>query len=123
MEVLNHVWDLGQGTVADIRAQILKKRKIAYTTVMTVLKNLADKGYLSYTVEGNAYVYRARRSQDDVRRNLVSDLVGKVFRGSRLAMVQTLVEDEQLGEAELEQIKRLIDRLEGGTSEEPGSDE
>ena len=116
MEVLNHVWDLGQGTVTDIRQQILKKRNIAYTTVMTVLKNLADKGYLTYTIEGNAYLYRARRSQEDVRRNLVGDLVGKVFKGSRLAMIQTLVQDEHLTDAELEQVKNLIRQMEEGES-------
>ena len=52
MEVLHHVWDLGRATVADVQARILRERKVAYTTVMTVMKKLADKGYLQFEMDG-----------------------------------------------------------------------
>lgn len=112
MEILHHVWDLGQATVADVRERILETREVAYTTVMTVMKNLADKGYLQFEKEGVTYVYSAARPPEEVRHSLVDDLVRKVFEGSPLALVQTLVRSEHLTEAERQDIKRLIDEME-----------
>lgn len=112
MEILHHVWDLGLATVADVRARILETREVAYTTVMTVMKNLADKGYLQFEKEGVTYVYSAARPPEEVRHSLVDDLVRKVFDGSPLALVQTLVRAENLTEAERQDLKRLIDAME-----------
>jgi len=112
MEILHHVWDLRQATVADVRARILETREVAYTTVMTVMKNLADKGYLQFEKDGVTYVYSAARPPEEVRHSLVDDLVRKVFDGSPLALVQTLVRAENLTEAERQDLKRLIDEME-----------
>ena len=112
MEVLHHVWDLGRATVAEVQARILHERKVAYTTVMTVMKKLADKGYLQYEKDGTTYVYSAARSSEEVRRSLVDDLVSKVFRGSSLALVQTLVRHEDLTDEERRDIKQLIEAME-----------
>lgn len=112
MEILHHVWDLRQATVADVRTRILKTREVAYTTVMTVMKNLADKGYLQFEKDGVTYVYSAARPPEEVRHSLVDDLVRKVFDGSPLALVQTLVRAENLTEAERQDLKRLIDEME-----------
>ena len=112
MEVLHHVWDLGRATVADVQACILHERKVAYTTVMTVMKKLADKGYLQFEKDGTTYVYSAARTAEEVQRSLVDDLVSKVFRGSTLALVQTLVGHEDLTGAERREIKHLIDEME-----------
>ena len=46
MEILHHAWELGEATVTDVQERILNERKVAYTTVMTIMKNLNDKGYL-----------------------------------------------------------------------------
>ncbi len=112
MEVLHHVWDLGRATVAEVQACILRERKVAYTTVMTVMKKLADKGYLQFEKDGATYVYSAARRAEDVRHSLVDDLVSKVFRGSTLALVQTLVAHEALTDEERREIKQLIDTME-----------
>ncbi len=114
MEVLHHVWDLGRASVADVRERIAQQRPVAYTTVMTVMRNLAEKGYLSFERDGNTYLYAPLRSAGDVRRSLVHDLVQKVFGGSPTALVQTLVTDERLSEAEIERIRSLIDGMEEG---------
>ena len=112
MEVLHHVWDLGRATVADVQARILHDRNVAYTTVMTVMKKLADKGYLQFAKEGATYVYSAARSPEEVQRSLVDDLVSKVFRGSSLALVQTLVRHEDLTDEERRDIKQFIEAME-----------
>ncbi len=112
MEVLHHVWDLDRATVAEVQARILRERKVAYTTVMTVMKKLADKGYLQYEKDGATYIYSAARSSEEVQRSLVDDLVNKVFRGSSLALVQTLVRHEDLTDEERRDIKQLIEAME-----------
>ncbi len=111
MEVLHHVWHLGTATVANVQQCILRDRTVAYTTVMTVMKKLSDKGYLRYEKDGATYVYSPARSPEDVQRSLVDDLVSKVFKGSALALVQTLVRREDLTDAERREIKDLIDQM------------
>ena len=112
MEVLHLVWELRRATVADVRTRMLKHRDVAYTTVMTVMKNLADKGYLQFDKEGVTYIYSAARAPEDVRQSLLGELMQKVFKGSPGALVQTLVASEQLSDAEREEIKRIIDQME-----------
>jgi BlaI family transcriptional regulator, penicillinase repressor len=108
MEILHHVWDHGKVTVAEVHEKILADRKVAYTTVMTVMKNLAQKGYLSYEKHGMAYVYFPAVPPDTVKESLVGNLVRKVFDGSPAALVQTLVSSEQITDEEREELLRLI---------------
>ena len=112
MEVLHHVWDLGEATVADVRERVLKDREVAYTTIMTVLKTLAEKGYLTYRKEGRSYVYEPAEEPNAVQHSLLRRLMEKVFHGSPTALVQTLVQRENLSDAERRELKSLIDALE-----------
>lgn len=112
MEVLQHVWELGRASVADVRERILKNRPIAYTTVMTVLKNLSAKGYLDYEQEGNSYIYFPRESEEDVQHSVLRSLVKKVFNNSPAAVVQMLVRSEDLSDDERREILEMIKQME-----------
>lgn len=122
MEVLQHVWDLGRASVSDVHERVLRTREVAYTTVMTVMKKLASKGYLSFVKEGNAYVYSAAQPPDEVRHSLLSDLLEKVFRGSPQALVQTLVRYEPLSGADAEAIRQIVASMEGDEPAEGDDD-
>lgn len=111
MEVLHHVWDLEEATVADVRERILRDRDIAYTTVMTVLKKLSEKGYLQYRKDGRSYVYSAAVPPGDVQHTLLHRLMDKVFHGSASALVQTLIQRENLGRDEQASIRDLLAQL------------
>ena len=111
MEVLREVWALGHATARDVHDRISARRRLAYTTVMTVMKNLADKGYLAYEADGAAYVYSAARAPEDVRASVLAGILDKVFGGSPTSLVQALVQREALSEAERAEIRRLIDTL------------
>ena len=108
MELLQHVWTLGRASVADVHERVLLTREVAYTTVMTVMKKLAKKGYLTYEKEGNAYIYSAAQRPEDVRRDLLRGLMDKVFSGSPRALVQTLVRDEDLSDDEADAIRSIV---------------
>ena len=112
MEVLHHVWDLGEATVADVRVRILDEREVAYTTIMTVMKKLADKGYLQYHKDGRTYVYAPAQAPDKVQHSLLRRLMESVFEGSPMALVQTLVRHEDLSDEERDEIRKMIDAME-----------
>ena len=111
MEVLREVWALGSATARDVHDRVSARRRVAYTTVMTVLKNLADKGYLRYDQEGTAYVYSAARRPAEVRGTVLTGILDKVFGGSAGDLVQALVRQGSLSEADRAEIRRLIDDM------------
>ena len=120
MEVLREVWALGRATARDVHDRISARRRLAYTTVMTVTKNLADKGYLTYETEGTAYVYTAARAPEEVRASVLSGILDKVFGGSPASLVQALVQREALSEAERDEIRRLIDGMDADAPDADG---
>ena len=111
MEVLREVWALQRATARDVHDRVSARRRVAYTTIMTVLKNLATKGYLTYEQDGTAYVYSAARAPDEVRGSLLSVVMEKVFGGSPTSLVQALVQTESLSDEERAQIRRMIDAM------------
>lgn len=108
-EVLQQVWDLGRATAREVHGRI--GRPVAYTTVTTVMKNLADKGYLSFERDGATFVYTAARRPDEVRRSVLSSVVDKVFGGSARTLIQTLAGHESLTADEQAEVRRLLDQL------------
>ncbi len=111
MEVLQQVWGLGRATAREVHDRI--DRPLAYTTVTTVIKNLADKGYLTFERDGATFVYTAARPAAEVRQSLLSSVVDKVFGGSARTLIQTLARHESLTQAEQAEVDRLLDQLGG----------
>lgn len=111
MEILQQVWDLGQATARQVHDRIAERREVAYTTVTTVIKNLADKGYLTYERDGASFVYTPARPAEEVRQSLLTGLLEKVFGGSARTLIQTLAGHESLSEAERADVIRLLDQL------------
>lgn len=111
MEILHHVWELGEAKVADVHERILDERDVAYTTVMTVMKKLAEKGYLTYHKDGRSYVYQPAQPANEVQHTLLQRLMNKVFHGSPSALVQTLVRREDMSDDERSRIRSIIEDL------------
>jgi predicted transcriptional regulator len=101
------VWQRQSVTVRDVYEELLKRRKIAYTTVMTALKTLEQKGYLRAGQDERAYVYRATEPRQKVIRKMVREFVERVFSGAAQPLVVHLIEDNALSEAELKEIARI----------------
>ena len=108
MEVLRHVWALGRATVREVHDRIQSDRRLAYTTVMTVMKNLAEKDYLAYERDGQTYVYTAKRRPEDVRGSVLSGILDKVFGGDPASLIQTLV-DADLSDADRQRLRAIVD--------------
>jgi BlaI family transcriptional regulator, penicillinase repressor len=112
MELLELVWESGPASVADIHQLALINRQVAYTTIMSQLRKLADKGYLEFAKEGNAYIYSAARRPGEVRHSLLSNILDKVFGGSALEMVESLVKNESISAEDYAEMKRMIEEME-----------
>ena len=88
------LWDLGNGTVADVHAR-LADHPIAYTTVLSTLTILERKGYVRHTVRGKANVYRPRVERDAARRTVIANVLTTFFGGSARALMLNLLEAER----------------------------
>ena len=102
------IWQLEEATVRDVYEALLERRKIAYTTVMTMMKILEQKGYLKKSQEERAYLYQPARPKKQVIRGMVREFVDRVFNGSAEPLLLHLVEDRRLTEKELREIQRMI---------------
>jgi len=101
------VWQRETVTVRDVYEELLKTRKVAYTTVMTMMKILEDKKYLKRKQVDRAYVYRPAQPQHQVVGAMVKDFINRVFNGSAEPLLVHLVEDQHLSAKDLEEIARL----------------
>src|ERR1700676_2149526 len=108
LEIMKVVWELGTVTVRAVYEALRKKRKIAYTTVMTTMNILEQKGHLKKTQEDRAYLYRSARSRQHVLRDMVREFVNRVFNGSAEPLLLHLVEDRKLSEKDIDEIRTLI---------------
>jgi len=102
------VWERRTATVRDVYEALLERRKVAYTTVMTMMKILEHKGYLRRKQVERAYLYRPAQPKSRVIRAMVRDFVNRVFNGSAEPLLVHLIEDRRLTGDEIEEIRRLI---------------
>ncbi len=108
LEIMKVVWSAGASTVRGVYEALLERRKIAYTTVMTMMNILEQKGYLKKTQKDRAYVYQATKPQKQVIRGMVREFVDRVFNGSAEPLLLHLVEDRRLSEEDLNQIRSMM---------------
>jgi predicted transcriptional regulator len=106
LEVMKIVWRRETATVRDVYEDLLQHRKIAYTTVMSALKTLEQKGYLRAKQQERAYVYEPTQPKSQVIRGMVREFVDRVFGGAARPLVVHLLEDEQLSDADLRELFR-----------------
>jgi BlaI family transcriptional regulator, penicillinase repressor len=93
IECLKALWNMGEGTVHDVRERMPGNRGLAYTTVMTVLDRLEKRGGVSRRKQGRSFVYVPKLSRDELRTFAVKELVDRLFDGSEQALAQFLVSD------------------------------
>jgi BlaI family penicillinase repressor len=106
LEVMNVIWDRGECTSADVIRDFAKKRKLANTTIRTVLANIRKKGF------------RPRVSKRSVARRSVRALLRNMFGDSPREAIEFLLEEEDIDQAELDEIRKLLDEHATGGEEE-----
>jgi BlaI family transcriptional regulator, penicillinase repressor len=111
LEIMKLVWMRKSATVRDVYEQLRERRKIAYTTVMTMMKILESKGYLKKRQQDRAFVYRPAHRQDQVIGNMIREFIDRVFNGSAEPLLVHLIQKRHIREQELQKIRHMIDQI------------
>ena len=112
LEIMKLVWQRGSATVRDIYEAFLQRRKIAYTTVMTMMKILETKGYLKKRRQDRAFIYRPAHPKNQVIGGMIREFIDRVFNGSAEPLLVHLVRGRHLGEKDLQKIMCMIEESE-----------
>lgn len=110
LEVLKVLWDHGPSTVREVMDVLHTARPRAYTSVMSLLNVMAEKGLVLRQPQGRAFVYRARTDRGRTLRNMVGDLLGRAFEGSATELVAHLLDQTKPSAEELDEIRRAIEQ-------------
>lgn len=115
LDVMSVLWDRGPSTVAEVRAALADE--LAYNTVLTVLRILEEKGYVSHSEEGRAHRYAPMVERMEAGESALRRITRRLFSGSPELLLTRLVDDDSLSEEELRRMRDLLEeRIEGGES-------
>lgn len=107
LDVMGVLWKIGSGTVGEVRQRL--PADLAYTTVLTILRNLEAKEFVDRVAEGRGHRYFPRVAQKTARRKALSRMLDRLFHGSPEQLVAQLVEDESLSAEDLRRLRALLD--------------
>jgi BlaI family penicillinase repressor len=113
LAILRVLWESGPASVRDIQRILNEIRPTGYTTVLKTIQIKTDKGLVERDENVRPQIYRARHTQQQTQRQLVGDLVQRAFGGSVKSLVLQALSTRKSTPAELEEIERLLDRIEG----------
>jgi len=112
LAIMKVVWDLDAATVRDVYERLRQRRDVAYTTVMTMMKILEQKGYVTKDRADRAFVYRPARPRQQVLGGMVREFIDRVFDGASKPMLLHLVKQTRLSDKERKALLRAIEEVE-----------
>jgi BlaI family penicillinase repressor len=104
------IWRSDEATVREVYETLRTTRRVAYTTVMTMMNILEAKGYLTKSPRGRAYAYRPTQPERAVVTSMIREFIDRVFDGASRPLLLHLIKDTRLSKAERDELRRLIDR-------------
>lgn len=107
LDVMAVLWERGPSTVAEVRAAL--EDDLAYTTVLTVLRTLEEKGSVGHEEAGRAYRYHALVAREAAGRSALQRMLGKLFGGSPELLLTQLVDERGMASDELTRLRTLLD--------------
>ena len=115
LELLRVLWDKEPATVREICDELNRERAFGYTTVLKLLQIMTEKGLVNRDETQRPQIYRARYAREHTQRQLLHDLVQRAFGGSVKVLVLQALASRKSSPEELEEIEKLLDRMEGRT--------
>ncbi|MGH7242571.1 MAG: BlaI/MecI/CopY family transcriptional regulator [Phycisphaerales bacterium] len=117
LAVMRAIWDFGPQTVRDVMNRLHERGKnVAYTTVLTFLTRLEQKGVVASDKRDHAYVYRSKISRQSVTQSRIKALVDQLYDGAAAPMLAQLIENERFTPDEISHLRKLIDDLDPNTN-------
>ncbi len=112
--VMEVVWGLGEASVHEVIDGLGREKRPAYTTVLSAMQKLEKAGWLEHRAQGKIYFYRATCSRDDAGAKSVRRFVERVFEGDAVVMFQHLMEESDLSDEKLAELRKMIDKKRKG---------
>jgi BlaI family transcriptional regulator, penicillinase repressor len=109
LQIMKIVWTLGTATVKDVCDAISKNKPTAYTTILTLMGILEEKGALVHSRMGRAYVYRPLLSRRQATFNQVDDVLERFFDSNPEKMIEYVLENEHIASSQLENLRNILD--------------
>jgi predicted transcriptional regulator len=113
LAILRVLWRRGPGTVRQVHDELARRDPSGYTTTLKMLQIMAEKGLVTRDESQRAHVYAARLAEEETQSQLVRDLLDRAFEGSAGRLVMRALESRPASAAELAEIRKLLDDLEG----------
>ena len=113
LEILKVLWERGPSTGREVLDVLVAQRKRAYTSVMSVLNIMANKGQVIRKPHGRAFIYSAKRPREKTLGKMVNNLLGSAFEGSAASLVSQLLDHSKPTAEELHKIREIIEEYEG----------
>ena len=110
LRVMKVLWAKGSGTVQQVLDFITEKPALAYNSILTTIRILERKGYVTHSKDGRAYIYVPVVRQQDATRTEIRHLVGRFFGNSHEDLVLNILEDQGIQPEELDRLRKMLDR-------------
>jgi BlaI family transcriptional regulator, penicillinase repressor len=119
LAILRVLWQKGRATVREVHLALQEQpgRDTGYSTTLKMMQVMHEKGLIARDESVRPQVYRAVQGEEDTQREIVADVMKKVFGGSARKLVLRAVESENVSAGELAEIRKLLKRMEGGGRE------
>jgi len=108
LAIMRVLWDKGEASAAQVQRALDRTRKLAITTVSTLLVRLEKKGVISHRSEGRTFVYRPRVSELEMRRRTISSVITNLFRGNPSEVVGQILSERDVSAEDLTRMRKLI---------------
>ncbi|QDT41155.1 Penicillinase repressor [Gimesia alba] len=109
LEILHVLWENGQATVREVVDVLNESRPRAYTSILSMLNVMFEKGLVKRKLDGRAHIYQAKLSREKTLGGVVKDLLGRAFNGSSTSLITQVLEQSKPSQAELDEIRRTIE--------------
>jgi len=107
--IMTILWERGEASSADVHRALFAERRLAPTTIATMLRKMEDRELVTHRASGRQFLYAAQLTEKEVRRSAVKRVVDRLFEGDPMALVSHLVSEREIDQTELEQLKRRVD--------------
>src|SRR5687768_7356515 len=109
LRLMHVLWEKGEATVGEVVEALKSRPKPAYNTVLTLLRIMEKKGYVTHRKDGRAFVFLPKVGRADASRNALLTLVNRFFEGSPRLLMLNLLEDDQLSSEAMKELKERIE--------------
>jgi predicted transcriptional regulator len=114
LEILQVLWQNGPSTVRFVNEQLSEDKEVGYTTTLKLMQIMAEKGLVSRNEDNRTHIYEAKVTEQETQQHLLGRFLDTTFRGSAMKLVMQALGNHQTSKEELDQIRQLLDQIEGG---------